>query len=350
MSRSTSSFKPKNATVVFTAPRTVVVEKGPVPDPSDHEVLVRVTQSGISAGTERLVYRGEGPAEAEADATIDALSGSLSFPLRYGYCSVGRVEALGAGVDDKWKGRRVFAFHPHARWICASPDDLIPLPVGLTDDEAVFLPNMETAVNLVMDAQPSIGARIAVFGLGVVGSLTTALLSQFPLEVLVSVDPRAARRDQARALGAPAVAGPQTLIRQHRDGEYPPFDVCIECSGNPDALNQAMSVCGFGGRIVVGSWFGTKPVTLDLGRRFHRRRLQLVSSQVSTIAPRYQGRWTKTRRLKLAMDALQKHSPTSMITHRFPVEQAAAAYAALDTIHPSSADTEIVPVQLVLTY
>ncbi|NBC16317.1 MAG: zinc-binding dehydrogenase, partial [Bacteroidetes bacterium] len=312
-----------NASVWFTAPRTVEVKKQPVPQPSADEVLVRSSLSGISAGTEGLIYRGEAPSSAAADATIEALSGTLSYPLRYGYCSVGQIVDTGAAVSSDWQGRRVFAFHPHARWYTARPDDLIRLPDGISDEEAIFLPSMETAITLVMDAQPMIGARVAVFGQGIIGLLTTTLLSTYPLERLVAIEPRADRRKRATRLGAHGAESPESL--EERSDRESPFDLCIECSGEPAALNQAIRVCGFEGRIVVGSWYGTKPAALNLGGRFHRQRLQLVSSQVSTIASRFRGRWSKDRVRELALDAIAQHTPADLITHRYPVEEAAQA-------------------------
>lgn len=335
-----------NASVVFTAPRTVEIRHGPVPTPQPGEVLVRAVLSGISAGTELLVYRGEAPAEIDADATIEALSGSLAYPVHYGYSSVGYIHEVGAGVDETLLGQRVFGFQPHTRWYCARSGKLHLLPEAITDEDAIFLPNMETAVALVQDALPMIGSRVIVFGLGVVGLLTTRLLSRFPLDQLLAVDPNRDRRSCAEGWGVSA-ATPDQVAREVHDADDS-FDVCIECSGAPEALDMAIQVCGFEGKIIVGSWYGTKRATLNLGDRFHRQRLQLISSQVSTIPAHLSSRWTKQRRLGVALKQLQTLASSSFITHTYPVDEARDAYSMLDATG-SGRDVEA-PLQVAITY
>ena len=240
--------------VTFTAPRTVAVRTEPDPQPNAHQVRVRTTVSGISPGTERLVLRGNAPAQLAADAAINALDRDLSFPLTYGYCAVGRVDAVGADVDPAWQDRRVFAFQPHASAFVAAPDDLIPLPDAVSDDDAVFLPNLETAVTLAMDARPLLGETVVVLGQGIVGLLVTALLSQFPLKALYTADLNPVRRDRSEAWGATASVDPTTETDVLHDAlgiasgdapeaadRYEGADVVLELTGAPDALNDAIA-------------------------------------------------------------------------------------------------------------
>ena len=297
-----------------------------------------------------LLYRGQMPMGISVDATIDALGGKFQFPLKYGYAAVGRVIALGDGVPTNWEDRLVFAFNPHESHFIANPDHLLPLPPGVSPETAVFLPNMETAVSFLMDGQPMIGEQVAVFGQGIVGLLTTALLAQMPLASLVTLDRYTLRREWSMRLGATAALDPLAdnelgEIRKALQGERPyrGADLTFELSGNPVALDQAIEVTGYNGRILVGSWYGQKRADLNLGGQFHRRHMQIISSQVSHIAPQWHGRWTKSRRLKMAWHMLAQLQPKRLITHHFPIEQAAQAYQLLDQ-SPEQA------IQIVLTY
>jgi threonine dehydrogenase-like Zn-dependent dehydrogenase len=284
------------------------------------------------------------------DETISALAGEFSFPLKYGYAAVGQVTAVGTDVAPEWQGRLVFAFHPHESYFLGSPAELIPVPSTLLPEEAAFLPNMETAVNFLMDGQPLIGEQVAVFGQGIVGLLTTALLARLPLASLVTLDRYPRRREESLVLGAQASLDPETpdaLARLHslleEECSYIGADLTYELSGNPTALDQAIAATGFNGRVVIGSWYGQKRADLHLGGRFHRSRIRLISSQVSTLAPEWTGRWSKSRRLQVAWRMLQQVNPAHLITHRFPIAQAAQAYALLDQ-HPEEA------IQVILTY
>lgn len=340
----------KRLAVYFTAPRQVAVREEPLSSPAAGQVLVQTLVSAISAGTELLFYRGQAPADIPLDETITALAGDSGFPLKYGYAAVGRVTAVGADVAPAWEGSLVFAFHPHESHFLSSPAELIPVPADLSPQEAAFLPNMETAVSFLQDGQPMIGEQVAVFGQGVVGLLTTSLLARLPLARLITLDCAARRREKSLALGAHASLDPEALDALARlnsllqmESDYTGADLAYELSGNPAALDQAIAATGFNGRIVIGSWYGQKPVALDLGGRFHRSRLSLIGSQVSAIAPPWSGRWSKTRRLQTAWQMLRQVKPASLISHRFPVEGAAQAYALLDQ-HPEEA------IQVVLTY
>jgi 2-desacetyl-2-hydroxyethyl bacteriochlorophyllide A dehydrogenase len=314
------------------------------------QVLVQTVVSAISPGTELLIYRGQAPADLPTDDTIPALSGALTFPLKYGYAAVGRVIAVGSAAEQEWQGRLVFAFQPHASHFLSTPAELHPLPESLAPEEAVFLPNMETAVNFLMDGHPLIGERVVVFGQGVVGLLTLALLRRLPLAEVITVDGYPFRRERSRALGAHSsfdanAADVLACLQASLPAEHGAAgaDLCYELSGNPIALDQAIAVAGFSGRVVIGSWYGQKLAALNLGGRFHRSRIRLISSQVSTIASKHSARWNTHRRLQVAWDMLQQVRPAHLITHRFPLEQAREAYALLDQ-HPEEA------IQVLFTY
>lgn len=296
--------------------------------PADDEVVVETRISAINAGTELLIYRGDVQTDRPADETIDALDGDLSFPLRYGYAAVGEVIKVGAHVSSDWRGRTVFAFNPHESRFAASPDDLVPVPEDITPEAMAMLPAVETATSLVLDGRPRIGERVVVFGAGVIGLCTIGVLASFPLDRLVVVDPLAERRDHARRLGADETLSPAELSTgvDMDDGA----DLVYELSGQPDALDDATDVTGYDSRVIVGSWYGTKPTTLDLGTDFHRNHVTIESSQVSTLSPTTRGRWTKARRLDTALDRLRALDVASLVSHRIPFTDAPSAYRLLD--------------------
>jgi 2-desacetyl-2-hydroxyethyl bacteriochlorophyllide A dehydrogenase len=336
----------KRQSLYFEGPRQVSVRTEEIPALKPGEVLVRGLLSGISPGTEMLIYRDQAPKDMDVDLNIEALGGEFSYPFKYGYSMIGEVTSLGEGVDGEWLGRRVFAFNPHESHFNARVEHLHPLQEGATVDDAVFLPNMETAVNFLMDGKPLIGENIVVFGQGVIGLLTTALLTEFPLAKLVTVDTYAKRREISRSLGADRAIPPQELVSLQQAWQIEGIDgadLIYELSGSPDALNQAIQLAGFESRIIVGSWYGEKMSSLALGREFHRGRIKLVSSQVSTLAAEHRGRWNKARRFALAWEKLIHTRPARIITHRFPIVEAPLAFQLLDE-NPESA------VQVVLQY
>ena len=154
-------------TLYFVSPYQVKVRNEPLPTLQPHQVLVRTVVSAISAGTELLFYRGQVPKGMAIDATIQGMDSAVQYPLAYGYACAGEVIAIGDEVAPSWYGRRVFAFHPHTSTFALDPSGLVPIPDDLSYEQAVFLPNMETAVNFAMDAQPIVGERVLLFGLGV---------------------------------------------------------------------------------------------------------------------------------------------------------------------------------------
>lgn len=316
----------KRQALYFEAPYKLSVREETLPAIKEGQALVRTSLSAISAGTEMLFYRGQFPHKMAVDASIASLEKQNGYPLKYGYAAVGVVEEVGEDVDERWLGKRVFSFQPHQSYFVAQVAELFPIPDEISVEDAVFLPNMETAVNLVMDANPVVGERAIIFGQGIVGLLTTAILRELLLEKLVVVDPILTRREAALALGVDFAFTPKDLSIND-------FDFALELSGVPDALNLAIEKVGYGGRIIVGSWYGQKPVSLDLGGRFHRERIRIISSQVSSIAPQFSARWDKSRRFNWVWEMLGRVKPAKWISSRIPLEEAEQAYATLDT-HP----------------
>ena len=320
----------EGSAVQFVGPEEVDVVSLEQPDAAPDEVVVETAVSAVSAGTELLVYNGDVDGETVADEELPALDGTLSYPLRYGYAAVGEVTAVGSRVDPAWHGRTVFAFNPHESHFSADPADLHPIPEGITPEEAVFFANVETAVNFALDAAPRVGERVAVFGQGIVGLLTTAVLSETPVETLVAVEPHDMRRGLAAEMGADETIDPRNgdVAAAVRDVAGP-LDTAVEVSGRPATLETAVESTGYDGHVLVGSWYGTKRAEIGLGDHYHRGRINVESSQVSTIAPKLRGRWDRQRRRETAWRRLRDLDTNPLVTHRFDVGDAGDAYRQL---------------------
>ena len=311
--------------ILFTAPRRVEVRSVRLPDPAAGDVLVSTTYSGISAGSELLAYRGEIDPEVALDETIGALGGTFRYPFPYGYSCVGRVERADVAPAE---GDLVFAFHPHQDRFVVAVDDVVPL--GDADERvATLLPLVETAVQLSRDADVVSGDLVVVVGLGVVGLLTSALIAQAGARVVAS-EPLAWRRAAAEPFAVTAVAPDdlEAAVRGETGGRG--AQVLIEASGNPAALGSGLPLLVHEGTALVGSWYGNKPVPLALGAEFHRRRLSIRSSQVSTIPAAQQPDWTVGKRRQVARALLGELPLAALATHTFAFDDAADAFAAVD--------------------
>ncbi|CAN5616901.1 zinc-binding alcohol dehydrogenase [soil metagenome] len=311
--------------VRFIGPGRVEVSTEELRALGEGEVLVRTMFSGVSAGSEMLAYRGQLDDDLALDETIGALGGTFCYPFRYGYSCVGTIET---STCDLAEGTSVFAFHPHQDRFVASAADVVPL--GSADPRAATLfPLVETALQVTLDAGARFEEPVIVIGLGVVGMLTAAMLQRSGARVL-AVEPLRWRRDIAVTLGIraaePGAAGDELSAMRAADG----VPLIIEASGNPEALASALPLLAHEGTALVASWYGTKEVRLALGAEFHRRRLTIRSSQVSTIPARLSGRWTTDHRRRTACDLLGKLPLDELATHTFPFEQAAEAFAAVD--------------------
>jgi threonine dehydrogenase-like Zn-dependent dehydrogenase len=255
------------------------------------------------------------------------------YPLKYGYAAVGEVIAAGARASKDLVGRLVFCLHPHESCFAAGVNEILPVPEDIPARDALFLANMETAVNLLMDGRPVIGEKVVVLGQGVVGLLTTALLAKFPLAVLLTLDNFAMRREASRRLGARMVLDPaasdhlQKAVACLQPGASEgSADLVYELSGDPAAINAAIAVAGFDGRIVIGSWYGRQQAALELGGRFHRKRIRLISSQVSTVTPALSARWSKHRRFDVAWEMIRHIRPSELITQQIAFIRAKEAF------------------------
>ncbi|MEZ5661134.1 MAG: zinc-binding alcohol dehydrogenase [Burkholderiaceae bacterium] len=262
-----------------------------LPEPGAGEVRVRALYSGISRGTESMVFRGEVPVSEYARMRAPFQDGEFPGPLKYGYASVGRVEA----GEPALIGRRVFCLFPHQDQYVVPVSAVRPIPDQVPAERAVLAANMETAINGLWDGAPLLGERIVVVGAGVVGLLVAALATRIPgCEVeLVDIDEN--RRPIAQAFGA-TLATPACA----RGGA----DRVFHCSGSAAGLQTALTLAGLEATVIEMSWFGAKQVPLALGEAFHSQRLTLRSSQVGRLPSAQISRWNTRRRLDLALAQL----------------------------------------------
>jgi 2-desacetyl-2-hydroxyethyl bacteriochlorophyllide A dehydrogenase len=293
-----------------------------------HDLLVQAERSAISHGTEMLVYRGQVPPETALD--LPSLAGSVAFPIKYGYASVGIVLDRGAHVTGVQTGDRVFCLHPHQTRYVVPADLAWRLPPELDPERAAFAATVETALNVLLDSPVRIGERVVVFGQGTVGMLVGLLALLNGASRLAVVDPIDRRRALAVELGAhaaldPANAAPERLAEIL--GGRP--DLVYEASGSPRALQSAVDAVADEGTVTVCSWYGTKDVPLMLGGQFHRGRIRLRSTQVGRLPPELAGRWSYERRRATVLDLLAVLPVDRLVSHRCAFEDAPAAYRLL---------------------
>jgi 2-desacetyl-2-hydroxyethyl bacteriochlorophyllide A dehydrogenase len=287
-----------------------------LPSPSAEDVEVRALFSGISRGTEALVFRGHVPASEYQRMRAPFQTGDFPGPVKYGYASVGRVVRGPGELLD----RHVFALYPHqTRYVVPSaavhllPDDVPP-------QRAVLAANLETAINGLWDAHPQIGDRIVVVGAGTVGSLAAWLAGRIHGCDVELVDVNPQRAAVARALGV-RFSSAKTVS----DGA----DVVIHASGSAAGLDLALRVAGFEATVVELSWYGDQVVPIALGQAFHARRLTIKSSQVGSVAAAQRARWDTRRRMQLALASLTDAALDVLITGETPFESLPQTMATL---------------------
>ncbi|WP_428100155.1 zinc-dependent alcohol dehydrogenase [Candidatus Rariloculus sp.] len=269
--------------------------------PKPGEVTVHTLYSGISRGTEALVFSGRVPPGEYKRMRAPFQQGDFPAPVKYGYANVGTVAQ---GPSDL-VGRVIFCLYPHQTRYIVPADSVHVLPEGLPPGRAVLAANLQTAVNGLWDAEPKVGDRICVIGAGTVGCLVAWLAARIAgcSVELVDVDP--AKAETAAKLGVRFRSPPDA----QRDA-----DLVVHASGNPDGLSTALEIAGFEATIVELSWFGDRRAALMLGESFHSRRLTLKSSQVGTIAAAQRGRWSGERQMALVFDLLGAPELDALIT------------------------------------
>ena len=272
-----------------------------LPDPGPDEVLVRAVASGVSRGTEALVFEGRVPESQYAAMRAPFQEGDFPGPVKYGYLGVGVVERGPADLV----GSTVFCLHPHQTSWVVPADAVHVVPDGTPPQRAVLAGTVETAVNALWDAGPLIGDRVAVVGAGMVGCCVARLLARMPGVEVTLVDVEASRGEVATALG----------VGFAQPAEAPTgLDLVVHTSATAAGLQRSLELLVAEGTVLDLSWYGDQEVQLSLGGAFHSRRLAIRSSQVGTVATPRRGRRTTRERMALALELLRDPAFDALLT------------------------------------
>src|SRR4051812_32833717 len=272
-----------------------------LPAPGPDEVLVRTLYSGVSRGTETLVFQGGVPADQYAAMRAPFQDGDFPAPVKYGYLNVGVVEEGPARL----LGRTVFCLYPHQTAYVVPASAVVEVPGGVPPARAVLAGTVETAVNALWDAAPLVGDRITVVGAGMVGCCVAAVLARFPGVRLELVD-----ADPGRAGVAAALSVPFAVPQDAAGGR----DLVVHASASSAGLQRSLDLLAPEGTVIELSWYGDRPVTLELGGAFHSGRLAIRSSQVGTVAPARRASRSYSDRLALALDLLRDPAFDALIS------------------------------------
>ncbi len=263
-----------------------------LPEPGRDDVVVRTLRSGVSRGTETLVFRGGVPPDQYAAMRAPFQDGEFPGPVKYGYLNVGAVEE----GPPELRGRTVFCLYPHQTVYVVPAGAVTVVPEDVPPTRAVLAGTVETAVNALWDAPPLVGDRVAVVGAGMVGCCAARLLARFPAVEVTLVDVDTSRGEVAAALGA-GFARP--------DDATGGCDLVVHTSATSAGLQRSLELLAPEGTVLDLSWYGDAEVQLSLGGAFHSRRLGLRASQVGTVSPARSARRTPADRLSLALDLLR---------------------------------------------
>ena len=296
--------------------RECVLNTQDLPPPGPGDCLVRTAWSGVSRGTERLVFEGRVPESEHERMRAPLQEGAFPFPVKYGYCAVGTVEA----GPEHLTGRTVFCLHPHQDRFVVPAAAVTAVPDGLPARRAVLAANMETALNAHWDAGTGPADRIVVVGGGVLGLLVAFIAARLPGADVTLVD-----RDESRAAICTTLG-----LRYATPAACPDdADIVFHASASAGGLATAIAAAGLEARIVELSWYGEGAVAAPLGGAFHARRLQLVSSQVGQVSPSRRARFDYARRLQAALGLLADARLDALITDEIPFADAPARLPAL---------------------
>ncbi|MFJ2111574.1 zinc-binding alcohol dehydrogenase [Streptomyces sp. NPDC087850] len=284
--------------------------------PADGDVLVRTLYSGVSRGTESLVFRGGVPESQHTAMRAPFQEGDFPGPVKYGYLSVGVVEEGPARL----LGRTVFCLYPHQSRYVVPASAVTPVPENVPASRAVLAGTVETAVNALWDAAPLIGDRIAVVGAGMIGCSVAALLARYPAVRVQLVDSDLSRAAVAEALGIDFALPGDAL-----DG----CDLVVHASASEAGLARSLELVASEGTVLELSWYGDRRVSLPLGEAFHSGRLVLRASQVGTVSPARASRRTYADRLALALELLADPAFDALISGECAFEELPSTMAAI---------------------
>ncbi|MET7763588.1 zinc-binding alcohol dehydrogenase [Streptomyces sp. NPDC005393] len=279
-----------------------------LPDPGPDDVVVRTLCSGVSRGTETLVFRGGVPESQHSAMRAPFQDGEFPGPVKYGYLNVGLVEEGPSALV----GRTVFSLYPHQTRYVVPASAVTPVPDAVPASRAVLAGTVETAVNAAWDAAPLLGDRIAVVGAGMVGASVAAVLARFPAVRVQLVDAQPARANIARALGV------DFALPEDAAGDC---DLVVHASATEAGLARSLELLAPEGTVLELSWYGDRRISLPLGEAFHSRRLTVRSSQVGTVSPARGSRRSYADRLALALELLADPAFDALVTGECAFEE-----------------------------
>jgi len=271
-------------------------------------VRVRALFGAISRGTEALIAAGKVPESEYQRMRCPSMGGKFPFPVKYGYASVGRIEAGPAGLI----GRNVFVLHPHQTFFDVPAGVAVPVPEDVPISRAMLAANMETALNATWDAAPVPSGKIAVVGSGVVGALVGFLFARVPGAEVTLIDINPAREELARVLG---------LDFARPDNAPVDCKLVVHTSADPRGLATAINIADDEATILEMSWYGDRMVPVPLGGAFHSRRLKIVSSQVGKVAPIRRATTSHRQRLEQAIALLSDARLDALLTPAVPFRE-----------------------------
>ncbi len=300
------------AALWYEGPGRAALRSARLPQPEPGMAVIRTLWSGLSRGTERLVFRGRIPATEYERMRAPMQEGDFPFPVKYGYAAVGLVEE----GPPEWMGLNVFCLHPHQTRFAAPLFRLTEVPANVSARRATLAANMETALNALWDSGAGPGDRIVVVGGGLLGLLITYLAAGMPGADVAVVDIDVTRAPIAKAFGARFVP-----VGEASGAGIGEADVVFHASTTAAGLTTALSLAGLEARVVELSWYGDQFVAAPLGQAFHSRRLKLVSSQVGLVAESRRTRWTHARRIRKALELLADDKLDLLVSHEIAFEE-----------------------------
>ena len=324
----------------ITAPRQITLVGDEIAGPGAGEVAIRSLYSGISHGTEMNVYRGDAPMwqrkqDRRRRLFVDSDEPEWQYPLRYGYACVGVVMAVGPDVAQFAEGDVVFCFGPHQSAHVLPARSVFKLPEGIDPKAGVFLANLNTTFNGMLDAGLRLGECVVVFGQGILGQLTVQWAKLSNASPVIAVDLIEKRLEISKEVSgadlvynAGEVRDMAMIVRELTDNRG--ADVVFEFSASDRALNEAIRTACYNGKIIVMSWYAGALANVYLGAEFHHNRIQLISSQLSGISPELSHRWTSARRMEAVLSLMPQLRLEELITDVIDHSDAAAAYELID--------------------
>lgn len=299
----------------YIAKNTALIENCAV-ESSDNAIVIKTAYSGISRGTESLVFNGLVPASEHERMRCPHQTGEFTFPVSYGYACVGEIETVGSSVSEFKSGDLVFSLHPHQSIFAADPQFCTKLPLDIDLKRACLAANMETALNAVWDSELPKNANICVIGAGIVGLLTAYVAQKISGKTVTVIDINTKRKKQADILGLNFLM--PHMVRTENIGQ---FNRLVNTSASEKGLQLALDLADFEARITEMSWYGDKQVSLNLGGSFHSKRLQIISSQVGHISPSKRDTTTHAMRMTEALSYLNDEKLNCLLEPEIAFEE-----------------------------